>query len=320
MTAVVVGAGIAGLLAGRVLAEAGVPTLVVEAASVPGGRLATRQTPRGAADVGAQFFTIREPRFQRLVDGWLQDGLVVAWSRGFSAGSGPPEDRFPRYIARHGMAALAAALARSLDLRLGARVTAVAADGPRWFINLEDGETLRADGVVVTPPLPATLPVVARVLPDEVRSGLAGVRYRRTLSAVVAVESSLLPPPGAVQRPNERLAFVADNQRKGLATAPLLTIHASPDWSDALWPLADGAALDALIEEARPYFRGAVADAALDRWDFALPDPVLADRFLAVGTLIVAGDAFAGPRVEGAALSGLAAGAHLATALATDRR
>jgi predicted NAD/FAD-dependent oxidoreductase len=234
MTAVVVGAGIAGLLAGRALAEAGVPTLVVEAASVLGGRLATRQTPKGAADIGAQFFTVRAPRFQRLVDGWLNDGLVVEWSRGFSSASGPPDDGFPRYIARHGMAALAASLARPLDVRFGCRVTAIAVDGPRWIVTLADGDTLEAAGVVLTPPLPVALPLVADVLPDAARSRLAAVRYRRTLSAVVAVEGSVLPPPGAIQRPNHRLAFVADNQRKGLANAPVLTIHASPDWSDDL--------------------------------------------------------------------------------------
>ncbi|MCS6800970.1 MAG: FAD-dependent oxidoreductase [Chloroflexota bacterium] len=318
MRAVVVGAGIAGLLAGHTLRDAGISVLLFEAGPVPGGRLATRQTAAGAADIGAQFFTVRDQRFQQLVEAWERAGLVRQWSSGFSDGARPPEDGFPRYVVRGGMRALAAYLAQSLEVRLGQRVRAIAAEGGRWRVQSDSGETVVTDGVVLTPPLPAALPLVAGALPAGTYRQLAAVRYRRTLSAVVTVEESVLPPPGAVQRPNDRLAFVADNQRKGLASAPVLTIHASPEWSDALWPLDDEAVLARLIAAAQPYFRGTPRDAILDRWPFALPEPVLPERAVAVGTLLFAGDAFAGPRVEGAALSGLAAGDHLSALLAAS--
>jgi renalase len=312
MTVAIVGAGLAGLFAGRALERAGVPAVIFEAGALPGGRLASRHTAAGWADSGAQFFTVREPRFQAFVDEWLRDGLVFRWCTGFPAGMSPADDGFPRYAARGGMRRLAEHVARPLDVRLGQRVAGIVADDLGWLVRTDDGETFMATGVLLTPPVPAALPLVAARLPDETRRRLTAVRYRRTLSAVVAVEESTLPPPGAVQRPNDRLAFVADNQQKGLASAPLLTIHASPDWSDALWPLDDEAAVAHLVAAARPYFRGSAGAAVLDRWPFALPEEVLADRFVAVGSLLFAGDAFAGPRVEGAALSGLAAGEQLA--------
>ncbi|GIW08028.1 MAG: hypothetical protein KatS3mg060_2833 [Dehalococcoidia bacterium] len=315
MTVAIVGAGIAGLVAGDVLSRAGVPTVIFEAASQPGGRLATRRIGNDGADSGAQFFTVRDPRFQALVDEWLRKDLVFCWSNGFSDGRSAPFDGYPRYAARQGMGALAERLASSLDVQLAQRVSEIAPDGDRWRIHLVDGHVTAATGVLLTPPLPEALPLVATAIPPAIWRRLAAIRYRRTLSAIVAVEASVLPHPGAVQRPSARLAFVADNQRKGLATSPLLTIHASPDWSDALWPLADDAVLGKLIDEARPYFRGRSGASVLDRWAFALPETVLPERFVAVGSLIFAGDAFAGPRVEGAVLSGIAAGERLASLL-----
>jgi predicted NAD/FAD-dependent oxidoreductase len=55
------------------------------------------------------------------------------------------------------------------------------------------------------------------------------------------------------------------------------------------------------------------------RWRFATPQQIWPDRCWVApaspgrtsGSLVLAGDAFAGPRIEGAALSGLAAAAAL---------
>jgi len=54
----VVGAGLAGLTAGRVLAAAGIDTVIVDKGLSVGGRLATRRIGDATLDHGAQFFTV----------------------------------------------------------------------------------------------------------------------------------------------------------------------------------------------------------------------------------------------------------------------
>src|SRR5689334_16251274 len=114
---VVVGAGIAGLLAARRLQERGHTAQVLDSVGVPGGRLATVALGGGRGDTGAQFFTVRDSAFRDVVDGWLAKDLVFVWSTGWSSGlaSQPVVEPFPRYAARGGMAALAARLADGLS-------------------------------------------------------------------------------------------------------------------------------------------------------------------------------------------------------------
>ncbi|HWB73125.1 MAG TPA: FAD-dependent oxidoreductase, partial [Egibacteraceae bacterium] len=84
-TAVVVGAGLAGLVCAYRLAAAGVDVAVVERESQVGGRLATERLAGATFDHGAQFFTIRDERFATLVDDWRAAGLQVgAWCHGFA--------------------------------------------------------------------------------------------------------------------------------------------------------------------------------------------------------------------------------------------
>ena len=107
----IVGAGLAGLLAANALQAAGQTVRVVEKARGVGGRLATWRLGPGRGDYGAQFFTVREPTFQKIVDTWLALGMVFEWSRGWADGSAVDsslDDGFPRYAVAGGMTAVAA--------------------------------------------------------------------------------------------------------------------------------------------------------------------------------------------------------------------
>ncbi len=59
----IIGAGIAGITAARTLANAGHHVQVFEKSRGPGGRMSTRASNFGTFDHGAQYFTVRDPRF-----------------------------------------------------------------------------------------------------------------------------------------------------------------------------------------------------------------------------------------------------------------
>ncbi len=59
----IIGAGIAGITAARTLTKAGHHVQVFEKSRGPGGRMSTRESNFGTFDHGAQYFTVRDPRF-----------------------------------------------------------------------------------------------------------------------------------------------------------------------------------------------------------------------------------------------------------------
>ena len=101
MRVVVLGAGMAGLTAAKLIAHSGQDVTVLDKGRRPGGRMATRPMSGGAAaDHGAQFFTVRSESFSTVVEGWVAGGVAHEWCRGFSS-----EDGHPRFAAVNGMAA-----------------------------------------------------------------------------------------------------------------------------------------------------------------------------------------------------------------------
>lgn len=312
MRVIVVGAGIAGLTAARTLVGAGHDVRLVDKGRGPGGRMATRRLGSATVDHGAQFFTARSDEFAAFVAPWLADGLVYEWCRGFS-GAG---DGYPRYAVRGGMNALAKRLAEGLDVRCPQLVFAIRdGDSATWSVVTDDGVAHPADAVVVTCPLPQaySLLVTASV---EVPEALWRTEYDRTLALLAVLDRpSSVPAPGGVQGA-AGFTFVGDNQAKGLSAVPALTLHADPAWSEAHWDDERGDALQLLLSAARPWIGdAAVVQSQLKRWRFATPRTIWPDRcWVAPGNspLVIAGDAFAGPKVEGAVLSGLAAAAAIA--------
>lgn len=324
----IVGAGICGLLAARTLNAVGYRTLNVDKGRSVGGRLATRRVGSGLADHGAQFFTVREPEFQALVDRWLADGVIFEWSRGWSDGSTAHEtDGHLRYAAHGGMNALAKHIAQEVETRVDTKITAIglSPDGSEWQARDENNGTFHARAVLLTPPVPQSLALIDAgdvTLESGQRAALTAIEYEPCLAAMITVEGEVrLPPPGVLQRIGAPLQWIGDNQRKGLSPdATILTVQASGAYSRQLWDRTDDEVLDSFRVDLMPIL-GEVAHitaAELKRWRYSAPTSSYPERVLMADGLLplaFAGDAFAGPRVEGAAMSGLAAARALTAAL-----
>ena len=316
MRVTIVGAGLAGLLAGQALHTAGHDVVLLDKGRSPGGRLATRRIGGAVLDHGAQFFTVRSEVFAAHVDRWQRSGLVTEWCRGFGA----QPDGHPRYAVRGGMNALAKHLAEGLDVRCSTMVFAIRpAPRGQWSVGIDDGTEVLADALIVTTPTPqasSLLMTSGVMVPTEI----GRTEYDRTLALLAVLDGAPdIPSPGGLQQPHEAISFVGDNVAKGVSEVPAITVHASAAWSEAHWDDDPAAAQGLLIELARPWLgKAAVVESQLKRWRFATPRTLWPDPCWAAteadgagAPLVLAGDAFAGPRVEGAALSGLAAAAAI---------
>lgn len=309
---VVIGAGLSGLVAARELATAGADVTVLERGRSPGGRMATRRIGDATFDHGAQFFTVRTPAFEATVARWVERGLVGVWNHGFGESDG-----YPRYAAPRGMNVLAKDLANTIvedpagHIELETMAFAVRRTGDGGLrVIVDDGTERHADAVISTCPLPQTfsLLVDAGIDFDE---QVFRTDYARTLTLLAVLDRQPVGlPAGGRQLEDPVLSFVGDNASKGVSGVPALTVHASDEWSAAHWDDGDDPILTALSEAASPWIGEAkLVEMQLKRWRFATPLSISDDPcwIAPSGDIVAAGDAFAGPRVEGAHNSGLAA-------------
>jgi renalase len=318
----VVGAGISGLLAAHELTASGWRVVVLDKGRGVGGRMATCRVGDGNFDHGAQFFTVRSERFQRIVSGWLERGVVEEWSRGFADAAGlPNEDGHPRYRGSGGMASVPKHLARGLDARTGVRVVEVNLRDGTWEARTESGSRVTAAALVLAAPVPQSLALLRddAALPAEARRRLERISYSPCLALLAMLDGPTgVPEPGGVQIRGEPLDWIGDNQQKGISRVPGLTIHAGPEWSrthfdaDEAWVTASLLAFAG--EQLRIDLSSGTVETSLTRWRYSWvtrphPEPCLVAR--EEPPLFFAGDAFGSSKVEGAALSGLAAADRL---------
>ena len=313
MRVVVVGAGIAGLMAAQSLVKHGHDVVVVDKGRSPGGRLATRRIDDATLDHGAQFFTVRDPLFKSHVEKWIASGVVTEWCRGFDSAT-QNNDGFPRYRGVRGMTDIAKHLANGLDVRCNTLAFSIArGTTSKWQLKIDDGSVLDADAIIVTCPLPQAyaLLVTAGI---ELPESMLRTEYDRTICLLAVLnQSSAIANPGGLQNPDDTFSFVADNAVKGISSAVALTLHANPQFSLEHWDASPQDVHDLLLTRAKPWIGDAtVVTSQVKKWRLATPLTIWPERHWANEMIVLAGDAFGGPKIEGAALSGLSAANYLA--------
>lgn len=215
----VIGAGISGVVAAAELTRAGARVIVLDKGRSVGGRLASRRIGGATFDHGAQFITARTQWFTGVIEQCRDAGVVKEWSRGGAV----PADRHARWRGHPTITAVAKYLARDLEVLLERQVVALRRSEARWSAVTQFGEVLSAGAVVLTPPVPQSLSILEAgglTLDAETRARLGGTEYERCLAVMAALSGpSRLPSPGLAPV-DGTIAWIADNQLKGISAAP----------------------------------------------------------------------------------------------------
>ncbi len=302
VTIAVIGAGMAGLACAEALTAQGHRPILFDKGRGPAGRMATRRlkTPAGEVvfDMGAQYFTVRNPDFAEAVSRWLELGLVAPW----------PDAGPQAWVGAPSMTAPLKAMAAGLEVEWNSFVMGLSRHEGQWRVHTKTGEAGDFDAVAIALPAEQATPLLALTDPSFHRRNLLSPTSpcwtaMLTFSEPLSTSSSILRQRGCVQ-------WAARNSAKPGRVGPeAWTVHASHDWSlahleqSAEW-VAD-ALCDALLtlteDEGRDY-----VTASAHRWRFALSTGLgldsLWNRQIRLG---VCGDWLLAPRVESAWLSGV---------------
>lgn len=306
----VVGAGISGLICAQRLQQAGLKVRVVDKGRGVGGRMATRRQGEARFDHGAQFFTVRDARFQNYVDQWLSAGVIREWFRHSPEDSNP--NGYPRYCGIEGMTDAPKHLAAALDVVCGECLIEVSRDIDCWVATSASGAKFAARYLVITSPLPQALALLDTTGLDYAgadKAALRRMRYAKGLTTMAILDGpSALPGEGFVKVLESPLSWISDNRIKGISPdVSAITIHSDATFAEAHWDSEDTHRGPLMLAAAEPWLGSPVLEYHCHRWGMTTPlNPWHQKHYSnAALQLSLAGDAFGGARVEGAALSGI---------------
>jgi predicted NAD/FAD-dependent oxidoreductase len=312
----IIGAGLAGLSAANDLQQAGHSVLVIDKGRGLGGRLAGRRIGEATFDHGAQFMTAREPRFKEAVASWIKAGVAEEW---YSSYPGQPNGH-PRYRGVPTMTAITKYLATDIQVIRNIRVNTITPQQAQWLAELDNGETVIANKLLITSPVPQTLELLADIsLSTDKQARLDRIEYESCLAVMAILDGpTAIEAPGAIALDDGPIAWISDNLQKGVSKIPAVTIHGSGEFSAKHFDKDRLAMGQELIDAAAPYLGSAqVTEYQVHGWRYSKPTIVdeapcmLLSDATDLPPLAVAGDAFAGPRFEGAVQSGWAAAKEL---------
>jgi predicted NAD/FAD-dependent oxidoreductase len=272
---VIVGAGAAGAMAARTLADHGVDVVVLDKGRHVGGRLASRVGPGVVWRYGARRMEATQPQLAWHLDGWAKQGWIQPTTDGWSL-SGDARD-------------VPSSLLAGLDVRLSTVVTRVSDDG----VALDDGTWIDAVAVLVTVPAPQAV----ALLPSDLASQAAGAVTWPAWVARVSLSAPWQPPAdvGGLTLHRED--------------------DAGRHWTIALAGAASAARVDEDASQVAAWFASrleamaapAVVSVDAHRWRYARVQATAGGPFRVSGNVLAAGDWTCGGDLAGAYAAGAAA-------------
>lgn len=332
----IVGAGMAAVSCARTLVQAGHRVTVFEKSHTVGGRMATRNSPFGTFDHGAQYFTVRDARFVQALQTtptvcrpWSANTVQVLDEHGRIAAAAMP-GREPHWVPTPGMNTLVRRWAQPLVdaqcVEFQTRVTAIERDTlhkNQWQLRtqgVDDSSHVYGgfDAVVLAIPSPQAQVLLqhtpkASALHKKVSKVTVAPCWSLMLAFPQAVQPGLTtlgPQWNAARSTHHRIAWLArESSKPGRGIVERWTIQASAAWSTEHLQDTPQRAQAKLIKAFAEVtgIRAEPAHVDIQRWLYAKTEKPLGQSHLWDDQqgLGVCGDWCLGHRVEDAFISGL---------------
>lgn len=251
MIIAIVGAGLAGLTAGKILAQKGHEVIVLEKSRGYGGRLSTRYAGEQnhiKLDHGASYIEKGGSLFSEFIDELSGKGILTPWTDSFAFvneegffESHPSRENKQIYAATNGMNSIGQYLSRWVDVRQNTRVSGITmvAPGARrkrpWIINLEDASVLEADALILaTPAIQASglLQTAQDETPVRALHALTStIRYDSAFTAMLGYGQREIPAWKGIHCSHKVLSFVSNESSKRDNGELTLVVQATKEYS-----------------------------------------------------------------------------------------
>lgn len=230
----IIGAGIAGLTAGRLLARAGHEVTILEKSKGYGGRMATRYAGKDLSsklDHGVSYFNAKSPEFQSFTAELLEKKLVRLWGDRFIFFNGedlsaqdPNPVELTAYTSTDGMNRIGKYLARWVDVKNDALVggfTHLGANRRKkrsWIVNMTSSETFEADAIIIATPAPQAYGLLNTTI-DEIETLkmvrlIDEVSYAPAYSLMAGYGDRPLPGWQGIKCSRSPLRFISNESAK----------------------------------------------------------------------------------------------------------
>ena len=296
----IIGAGIAGLAAGRMAQKAGLKVMLIDKGRRVGGRVSTRRIDGFVFNHGAQFATSKSSDFGDVLRAASTAGTATNWQI---------EDKKTVVIGTPMMRAIPAFLANNLQIQQNRRIARIIRKTDHIQCVDTDDVPVTAKKVICTAPAPQTTALLTDDFPNLAATA-SYAAYAPCLTVMLGLADDELLPKMPIKSPQHDIGWAMCETARPAATQnrPALTIQADAAWSAAHKNDTTDSIIQRLIEKYQMSTGrqiGEVLHAHVHCWLYAkVTTPSPAVSIICQKNLAIAGDWLGGARVENAFISG----------------
>lgn len=334
----IVGAGIAGLTAGRLLSKEGHEVTIFEKSRGFGGRMATRYAGKEDSvklDHGIPYFKAESKEFQAFTAELLEKEIIKLWGNKLFFYNGedlisksPFASNDPIYASIDGMNSIGKYLSRWTDVKTETRVgglTHIGANRSKkrsWMINMSASNTFEADAVIIATPAPQAYGLINTTI-DEISTlkiirEIDDVHYEPAYSLMLGYGKADKPAWDGIVCKNSSISLISNETTKREAEQECsFVVHATPEFTRKHLHTDNDLVKRELLGELANIVGGWAASPEWDQvhlWKYSRPSKVLNSPFLEIeaeeSPLAVVGDYFNGNDLDAAYCSGFNLAQH----------